>query len=273
MASYTRRSMSVVTFLTDYGTSDDFVGVCHGVIARIAPQARVIDITHGVRRHDVRAGALMLRRALAFMPAGVHLAVVDPGVGGERRAIALRCARDGQVLVGPDNGLLVLAAQSLGGVAQAVDVGRSRLRLQPLSRTFHGRDIFAPVAAHLAAGAALHDAGEPLDPATLVELALPRPRVDGSVVVAHVLTADGYGNLGLDAGRRDLAGSGLMLGRAVTVNGRRALYASAFGDVPEGELVLYEDGFGALALAVNHGSALQTLGVDVDAEVQLGATA
>ncbi|MDQ3676685.1 MAG: SAM-dependent chlorinase/fluorinase [Actinomycetota bacterium] len=261
--------MSVVTFLTDYGCSDEFVGVCHGVIARIAPQASVIDITHGVRRHDVRAGAVILRRAIGFMPVGVHLAVVDPGVGGERRAVALRCAADGHVLVGPDNGLLAAAAERLGGVAEAIDIGRSPLRLQPVSRTFHGRDIFAPVAAHLAAGTAWPEAGEPLDPDTLVTLDLPRPRVNASAVVAHVLTADGYGNVALDAELGDLAGSGLKIGGAVSVNGRRALYANAFGDVPEGELVLYEDGFGALAVAVNRGSALEALELGLDAEVEL----
>ena len=115
--------MAVVTFLSDYGLGDDFVGVCHGVIARIAPDVRVIDITHGIARHDVREGAIVLRRALPFMPAGVHLAVVDPGVGSERRAVALRCADDGRVLVGPDNGLLWLAAERFGGVAEAADIG------------------------------------------------------------------------------------------------------------------------------------------------------
>ncbi|MGH2919730.1 MAG: SAM hydrolase/SAM-dependent halogenase family protein [Solirubrobacteraceae bacterium] len=261
--------MSVVTFLTDYGLSDDFVGVCHGVIARIAPQARVIDITHGVQRHDVRAGAVVLRRAIAYMPAGVHVAVVDPGVGGDRRAVALCCADDGQILVGPDNGLLTPAAQRLGGVAEALDVGRSPLRLEPVSRTFHGRDIFAPVAAHLAAGTPFRDAGQPIDPATLVTLELPRPRLDGEAVVAHVLAADAYGNVALDAERHDLAGSGLKLGSAVFVNGRRAVFATTFGVVREGELVLYEDGFGALSVAVNRGSALETLGLEADAEVEL----
>jgi S-adenosyl-L-methionine hydrolase (adenosine-forming) len=261
--------MSVLTFLTDYGLDDDFVGVCHGVIARIAPQTRVIDITHGVHRHDVRTGAVVLRRALGFMPAGVHLAVVDPGVGGARRPVALRCADPGQILVGPDNGLLAPAAERLGGVTEAIDIGRSALRLEPVSRTFHGRDLFAPVAAHLAAGATWDEAGEPFDPATLATLDLPRPRTDGATIVAHVLTADGYGNVALDAEREDLARSGLKLGSAVRVNGRRATYATAFSVVGEGELVLYEDGFGALAIAVNRGSALATLGLELDAEVEL----
>ena len=260
--------MAVVTFLSDYGLDDDFVGVCHGVIARIAPQARVIDITHGIARHDVRSGALVLRRALPFMPAGVHVAVVDPQVGAERRAVALRCAEEDRLLVGPDNGLLTLAAMRFGGVSEAVEIGRSRLRLEPVSASFHGRDVFCPVAAHLAAGSAqLAEAGEPLDPAGLVPLALPRARAAAEGLVAHVLHADRYGNIVLDAGHDDLAGSGLRLGHAVTVNGRRAVYATTFADVPPGDLLLYEDGYRVLSLAVNRGSALADLGVALDDEI------
>src|SRR5438270_6807937 len=151
----------VIIFLSDYGLADEFVGICHGVIATICPEARVIDLTHGVERHDVRAGALILRGALPFVPAGVHLAVVDPDVGAKRRAVALRLA-DGRQLVGPDNGLLWLAAEAGGGVVEAADIARSPLRLEPVSATFHGRDIFAPVAAHLAAGASLTQAGDPV---------------------------------------------------------------------------------------------------------------
>lgn len=261
--------MAVVTFLSDYGLDDDFVGVCHGVIARIAPDVRVIDITHGIARHDVRAGALVLRRALAFMPAGVHLAVVDPEVGAQRRAVALRCADDeARVLVGPDNGLLSLAAQGFGTVVEAVDIGRSPLRLEPVSASFHGRDLFAPVAAHLATGSAsLAEAGDPLDPAELVQLELPRARATDAGLVTHVLHADRYGNVVLDAEHEDLADSGLRLGHAVTLNGRRALYATTFADVPAGGLLLYEDGYRVLSLAVNRGSALTALGLDLDDEV------
>jgi len=265
--------MAVVTFLSDYGLTDDFVGVCHGVIARIAPDARVIDVTHAIARHDVRSGALALRRALPFMPAGVHLAVVDPEVGGERRAVALRCADEGRLLVGPDNGLLMLAGSAFGGVVEAVDIGRSPLRLEPLSASFHGRDVFAPVAAALAAGALLAAAGEPLDPAELVGLQLPRARRTGEGLLAHVLQADRYGNLVLDAEHEQLAGSGLRLGRAVTVNGRRALFATTFADVPAGCLLLYEDGYRTLALAVNRGSALQELGLAVDDELLIAPQA
>ena len=190
-------STPLITFLSDYGLEDDFVGVCHAVIAGLCPQARVIDLVHWVPRGDVRAGALMLRGALPFIPVGVHLAVVDPGVGSVRRGVALRVA-DGRLLVGPDNGLLAPAAALAGGVVEAVDLGASPFALSPISATFHGRDLFAPVAARLAGGAALGDAGTPLDTGSLVALELPRARVVDGVLVAHVLHVDRFGNVQLD---------------------------------------------------------------------------
>ena len=152
-----------ITFLSDYGLADEFVGVVHGVIAGICPDARVIDVTHGIPRHDVRAGATVLERALPYLPAGVHLAVVDPDVGAQRRAVALRTAGEGRLLVGPDNGLLTPAAERFGGVGEAVEISASPWRLEPVSATFHGRDIFAPVSAALADGAALSAVGERID--------------------------------------------------------------------------------------------------------------
>jgi hypothetical protein len=265
--------VGTVTFLSDYGLADDFVGVCHGVIARIAPHVRIIDVTHGIARHDVRAGALVLRRALPYMPAGVHLAVVDPEVGATRRALALRCANEERLLVGPDNGLLMAAAARFGGVVEAADIGGSPLRLQPLSMSFHGRDVFAPVAAHLAAGTPWVEVGEPLDPGELVDLELPRARIENGRVVAHVVDADAFGNVMLDVEHADLAGSGLKLGHVVTVNGEQALYATTFADVPAGGLLLYEDGYRTLSLAVNRGSALDALGLARDAEIQIAADA
>ena len=278
--------MSVVTFLSDYGLDDDFVGVCHGVIARIAPAVRVLDITHAIARHEVRSGALVLRRALAYMPVGVHLAIVDPGVGSERRAVALRCADgEGRVLVGPDNGLLMLAAQCFGGVVEAVDLEGSPgprppsmttskwLGLRTVSASFHGRDVFAPVAAHLAAGSTLSQAGEPLDPAELVALDLPRAQVTGGGLLAHVLHADRFGNVMLDAEREDLVAAGLSPGGAVTVNGVRASHESTFADVPPGGLLLYEDAYGAPSLAINRGSAFDALGLEIYGRVQIEGVA
>jgi S-adenosylmethionine hydrolase len=262
----------IVTLLTDYGRDDDFVGVCHGVIRRIHPEATIVDITHGVRRYAVRQGALVLRNTLPYMPVGVHVAVVDPQVGTERRALALRSG-DGRLLVGPDNGLLSLAWERCGGVDQAVDVTRSPLRLEPVSATFHGRDIFAPVAAHLAAGAELADAGDPLDPGELQAVELPEPRREDGEVVAHTLVVDRFGNAGLNVDHDSLAGSGITLGEAVEIEagGERYLgtYAQTFADVKPGELLVYEDAYRTLAVAINRGDAAGTLGLRPDAEVRL----
>jgi S-adenosylmethionine hydrolase len=266
-------SAPFITFLTDYGLADDFVGICHGVIARICPQARVIDLTHGVPRHDVRAGAILLAEALAYVPDGVHLAVVDPDVGAERRAVALRLG-EGRILVGPDNGLLGLAAERGGGVMEAVDIARSPFRLEPVSATFHGRDIFAPVAAHLAAGAPLAETGDPLDPADLLTLELSRAQhVDGTLV-GHVRYIDRFGNLQLDAGHEDLPGSGLKLGRRATVQPaggaeHTLLYVRTFADVAAREPLLYEDAARRLSVAVSHGSAADWLGVVVGDELRI----
>jgi S-adenosylmethionine hydrolase len=257
-------SAPVITFLTDYGRDDEFVGICHGVIARRCPQARILDLTHGIAPQDVRAGALALARALPYVPAGVHLAVVDPGVGGARRGVAAAAA-DGRRFVGPDNGLLWPALQASGGIAAAVDLARSPYRLQPVSATFHGRDVFAPVAAALAGGAELQRVGEPLDPATLEVLATPRPRREGDALVATVLALDHFGNVQLGATLADLGGAVTV----VQVGDATARVGRTFTDVAAGELVAFEDGQGALALAVNRGSAAQRLGIAAGDELRL----
>src|SRR5829696_2079156 len=244
----------IVTLLTDYGTRDAFAGVLHAVIARVAPDVRVIDLTHGIRRQDVVHGALVLAHTLPFAPAGVHVAVVDPGVGGRRRAVALRTADEERLLVGPDNGLLLPAAERFGGVTEAVEISASPWRLEPVSATFHGRDVFAPVAARLAAGEPLADAGARLDPAELVALALPRAAV-GDTVVATVAGVDGFGNVALHAGREDLAAAGLRLGRAVRIGGLAARYVRTFADVEPGAALIYEDAAGLIAVALNGGDA------------------
>jgi S-adenosylmethionine hydrolase len=260
----------VITFLSDYGLADCFVGVCHGVIATICPEARVIDITHGVPRHDIRAGALILRAALPYTPVGVHLAVVDPDVGAGRRAIAVRIA-DGRLMVGPDNGLLWLAAQDGGGVTEAVEIGSSPWRLEPVSATFHGRDIFAPVAGWLAAGEDLAEAGRPYDPAQLVRLDLPQSRVEDGVLVTHAVYVDRFGNVQLDATHDDLQDAGLKLGHAVLVGAHAARYLRTFADARGGELLVYEDSSRMLALAISQGSAAARLGVAAGDEVRIRA--
>ncbi len=269
----------LISFLSDYGRSDEFVGVCHGVIARRCPQARVIDLAHDIPRHDIASGALVLRAALRYLPAGVHLAVVDPGVGATRRAIALAPSAPGQLLVGPDNGLLWLAAGELGGAREAVDIGDSPERLQPVSPTFHGRDLFAPVAAALACGKELRDVGEPVDPGTLVRLELPQAYALDGALHAHVLAADRFGNLTLDARLEQLAELGVVPGAALAITLRdrttgdamSARLGRTFADVPPGELVLHEDSRGMLALAANRGSASEQLGVIAGEELEIRA--
>src|SRR5437588_3881373 len=263
----------VITFLSDYGLQDEFVGVCHGVIASICPHARVIDLSHGIPRHDVRAGALVLRAALEYMPVGVHLAVVDPDVGGERRAVALQLAGGG-VFVGPDNGVLSLAADRGGGVAEAVDIARSPFRLEPVSATFHGRDLFAPVTARLACGEPLAAAGEPLDPRELVRIELPHAHVEDGALVAHVVYVDRFGNLQLDVEHEELPGLGLKLGRGVALEAgsagaRTAHFVRTFADVNAGELLLYEDSYRRLAVAISHGDAAERLRLGAGDELRI----
>jgi S-adenosylmethionine hydrolase len=266
----------LITFLSDYGLQDDFVGVCHGVMAMLCPRARVIDITHGIPRQDVRAGAIVLAGALPFTPRGVHLAVVDPDVGARRRAVALRLA-DERILVGPDNGLLWPAAERAGGIVETVDIARSAYRLEPVSATFHGRDIFAPVAARLADGAQLAEAGDPLDPADLVSLEFSQPRLEDGWMVAHVLYVDRFGNVQLDAGHDDLEPAGLKLGRAVHVRdaagqSHTCPFARTFADAEPGQLLLYEDAYRRLAMAVSRGDAAHRLGVRIDDELWIQST-
>ena len=264
----------VITFLSDYGTDDEFVGVVHGVIAKLCPEARVIDVTHGIPRQAVDLGARALVRALPYMPAGVHLAVVDPEVGARRRAVALRVAEEGRLLVGPDNGLLIPVAERFGGVAAAVEISSSPWRLEPVSATFHGRDVFAPVAARLAAGERLEEAGTPLEPAELARIELSQAQRDPEGnLIAHVVGIDGYGNSLLDAGHQHVLDIGWQIAARVRVivgdRVHEAVLARTFADVNAGELLLYEDASGSLTLAVNAGSAAQVLGLRLGAPVSL----
>jgi S-adenosylmethionine hydrolase len=263
----------LITFLSDYGLQDDFVGVCHGVMAMLCPRARVIDITHGIPRQDVRAGAIVLAASLPFTPRGVHLAVVDPDVGAQRRAVALRLA-DGRILVGPDNGLLWPAAERAGGITEAVDIAHSDFRLEPVSATFHGRDIFAPVTARLADGAVLAEAGGPLDPAELVRLEFSQARLEDGWLVAHTLYVDRFGNVQLDAGHDDLEQAGLKLGRPVQIRDaagelHTCAFARTFADVEPGQLLLYEDAYRRLAMAVSHGDAARRLSAKINDELRI----
>lgn len=244
-----------ITFTTDYGLSDGFVAACHGVIARIAPAVRVIDVTHLVAPGDVPRGAAVLAQTVPHLPPAVHVAVVDPGVGTARRGIALQTP--GGALVGPDNGLLPWAADALGGVTLAVELVNPAWFRAQVSHTFHGRDVFAPVAARLAFGADLRDAGPRIVPHSLVRLPDPVVMRGDGWVEAEVLTIDRFGNVQLAASEPDIA----AFGEALSVGGVRALRGGTFADAPPGGLVVYVDSADRVAVAVNGGRAAVVLAV------------
>jgi S-adenosylmethionine hydrolase len=267
-------SSPVVSFITDYGLRDGFVGVCHGVIARGCPDARVIDLTHEIPPQDVHSGALVLASSIEYLPDGaVHLAVVDPGVGTARRAIAV-LSQTGARFVGPDNGLLEPAVSAGGGAAEAVDLGGSPFAPAAVSATFHGRDLFAPVAAALAAGRSVTEVGEPIEPASLVALERTCAAREDHTLVAHVQYVDQFGNLQLDAEQPDIAwvtGAGPVEVSSSAWD-RPALavsHGATFADVGTGELVLYEDAHRRPAIAVNRGSAAERLGLGVGDELRI----
>ena len=257
-----------VTFLSDYGHDDEFAGACRAVIARLAPEARIVDLTHGIPAGDVRRGALALEATAAHSGPAVHLAVVDPGVGTERRGVALAAGES--YVVGPDNGLLMPAAERLGGVREAFDVSRTPLRLEPVAPTFHGRDLFAPVAAHLASGRPLEAAGERIDAASLVSLELPEPRREDDALVVHVLYADRFGNLVLDAKAGDLGVTGGNLSVVIDGSEHPARRGRTFAD-GAGGLVVYDDSSGRLGVAFDGGSAADLLAAERDAELRVSA--
>jgi S-adenosylmethionine hydrolase len=254
-----------IVFLSDFGFEDEFVGVCHGVIARIAPAARVIDLTHSVPRHDVFRGALLLSESIAYMPQdSVYLAVVDPGVGTDRPSLAVQ-ARSGALFVGPDNGLLSLAFERAGGVADAVEVTSPKVLLEPVSTTFHGRDIFAPAAAHVAAGMPLEELGPAIDPGRLVRLSVAEPSVHRGRIACEVLAVDRFGNVQLSVGQSHLAGARLQRSDDLQVLAPGGSFAvrraSTFADVAEGDYAILIDARGWLAVVRNGASAAEGLGV------------
>jgi S-adenosyl-L-methionine hydrolase (adenosine-forming) len=266
--------MTTIGFLTDFGLQDDFVGTCHGVIARIAPDARIIDVTHGIAPQAVLQGAIVLRNTTPFMPVGVHLAVVDPDVGGNRRAIAVR-TEDGRTFVGPDNGLLVLAADEVG-ITAAHELTDPRYRLPEVSRTFHARDVFAPAAAHLASGVGIDRLGPAFDPATLVRIRIPDPDVGRTQVSATVIAVDRFGNVGTNLLTSHIDALGVSSGDRVevrlTFDRYYALVAGTFADAPPGELILYEDSYGLVTLAISRGNAARLIGVRPGDELRIAVT-
>ncbi len=256
-----------VSLLSDWGVRDPSPAICHGVILGIAPEALIVDISHEVEKYNIRHAALLLWCALPFMPIGAHVAVVDPGVGTARRAIALEAAR-GDYLVGPDNGLLLPGAERLGGVVRAHLIENGQYRLPVVSSTFHGRDLFSPAAAHLAAGVPLEHIGPPVDPRGLVALDWSLVSVRDGELETGVVYIDTFGNVKLAGLTADLheavgplvRGAQLMLRLLSPHEQVRSLtWASTFGDVERGDLLLYEDSYGRLCIAANQDNAARQL--------------
>jgi S-adenosylmethionine hydrolase len=261
-----------VTFLSDFGLQDDFVGTCHGVIKAIAPDVEIIDVTHGIPPQQVLQGALVLANTTPYMPQGVHLAVVDPGVGSSRRPLALRSG-DGRILVGPDNGLLVPAAERLGGIAEVHELANADYALDIVSRTFHGRDLFAPAAAHLATGVPLESLGPPVAADALARLDLPEPEVGESRIHATVLYIDRFGNVQLNLTREHLQRAEVTPGTVVEVelalDRYYAVAARTFADARKGDVILYEDAYKNIALAISGGNAAELFAAAPGQEVRI----
>jgi S-adenosyl-L-methionine hydrolase (adenosine-forming) len=255
-----------VSFLSDYGLADEFAGVVKAVIRAIAPAATVIDITHQVAAHDVRAGGLVLARTVQYLPSGVVLAVVDPGVATERRAIAVEVGdptdpdrEERSVLVGPDNGLLAPAVALAGGARRAVALTNEDFHLPAPGPTFAGRDIFGPVAAHLCAGVELDELGEPVDPASLVPGILSLSRVTDGGVEAEVLWVDRFGNAQLNVGPDEIEEMGSPVVLKMGERARTAVRARSYAELTPGQVGLLVDSYGLIAVALDRRSAAEEL--------------
>lgn len=266
----------IVAFLSDYGLDDEFVGVCHGVMLGIAPHLRIVDVHHNILRQDIRHGAVVLRQTARFLPDAVHLAVVDPSVGSSRRAIAVE-SRWGEVFVGPDNGLMVPAVEDRGGIKGAWELTDARFHLTPVSRTFQGRDVFAPVAAHLANGTSPSDLGEALDPDRLIRLEIPEAWVHDDHLHAEVLQVDRFGNLQLNCVPEALELIDISRGAVLEVrlegHRLRVPFGVTFADVKPDEFVLVEDSYKCLSLAINKGDAAARLRATAGSTVIVGPAA
>jgi hypothetical protein len=258
-----------VSFLSDYGLADEFVGVVKSVIRDLAPHATVLDITHEIPPHDVRAGGLTLARSAQYLAAGVILAVVDPGVGTDRRGVAIEVADGAGVFVGPDNGLMAPAVAMTGGAGRAVSLTNVEYHLPAPGPTFAGRDVFAPVTAHLCNGVPLEALGDPVDPLTLLPGVLPVARTEDGVVKAEVLWVDRFGNVQLNLDPDELALPGDRVSAQAHGRTRTARLVRAFGDLGAGELGVLVDSYGLLTLALDRHSAAEELGLTAGDAVDL----
>lgn len=269
------RRYETISFLTDYGLADEFVGVCKAVMRDIAPHATVVDLTHGITPFDVRAGALALARCVNYLPDGVIVAVVDPGVGTGRRPVALEVAGGNGVLVGPDNGLLAPAVAMAGGAERAAVLTAPEYQLEAVGATFAGRDVFAPVAAHLCNGVDLYDLGDPIDPVDLLPGIVPLPREEAGALMAEVLWVDRFGNCQLNVGPGEVEawGDALMVEVLHPATGERsqrtARRVATYADIGAGAFGLVTDGSGLLALALDRRNAADELGLASGAAVVL----
>ena len=260
---------STISFLSDYGLVDEFVGVVKGVIRQLAPDTGVIDISHDIHPHDVRAGSLTLVRAVQYLPDGVVLAIVDPGVGTARRAIAVEAGDDGMILVGPDNGLMAPAAAILGGARRAVSLTNTSLHLQAAGPTFAGRDIFAPVAAHLSKGMDLIEVGDLVDPAGLLPGIVPLTRVEDGVVHGEVLWVDRFGNAQLNVDPTDIADFGTAVTLTMGSVVRTAKRANTYGSIRGSEIGLVVDSYGLVSVCLDRQSASRELGLAAGMAIDL----
>jgi S-adenosyl-L-methionine hydrolase (adenosine-forming) len=262
----------VVSFLSDYGLTDEFVGVCKAIILRAAPSAQVIDVTHGIPPFDVRAGALALARSIQYLPPGIVLAVVDPGVGTDRRAVAVEVETG--FLVGPDNGLLAPAVAMLGGATRVVSLTNPEYQLEAPGATFAGRDIFAPAAGYLAAGTPLDELGEAVDPLSLVPGTVPLPKDDGGRTEGEVLWVDRYGNAQLNIDPGDLAALGVAPGGPVEIrcgpDRRTGRWVGSYAEAGPLELAVVVDSYGLVSLTLDRRAAAEELGLRPGSAVTLG---
>jgi S-adenosyl-L-methionine hydrolase (adenosine-forming) len=261
-----------ISFLTDYGTSDEFVGVVKSVIRQIAPHAAVIDITHDIRPYDVKAASLTLARSVQYLCPGVVLAIVDPGVGTDRRAVAIEVGDGQSYLVGPDNGMLAPAVGMVGGATAAVELNNPEYQLAAPGPTFAGRDVFAPAAAHLCAGVPLAELGDPVDVNALLPGVIPLPREEGPALIGEVLWVDRFGNCQLNIDPDEVAdwGDRIQVKWVRPTEGTRtATRVRTYDDLGPGQVGLVVDSYGLLSIAVHRGSAAADLGLAQGDELHL----